>query len=596
MAEMQQGTLIKDRYQLKEYKGSGSFGEVWLAHDDFLDIEVAIKVYISLDTRGVEEFKTEYKTAYGLTHPNLLAATYFDVWQQRPFLVMKYCSNGSAGNMAGNTSEREIWKFIRDVAAGLAYLHAQDPEPIVHQDIKPDNILIDEQGRYLITDFGISKKIRSTMRKQSKRGVAAGAAAYMGPERFSKEPTPIMASDVWSLGASIYELATGELPFCGMGGGMLMSGAELPELDNGKWSKELNTVMQACLAKETWDRPKAQELKEYAAAVIAGAHPRTTWGNPQSKPESQPKPEPKPEPGPYAPRVTHIPNSPQQRHGFVSFWLIVCMIAHAINGAMFASFTLMNNAYEPAFMAIFSGFSIWGLYLLWRWEKWGYWILATSSFISALFYSYNYLLPVLSSAMLLSLISTAISMLILYGILCIKKDGVSTWSQLNVDSDFMRERQHRLSIAGIAVLTLILVGYVRVATSESDAQMHLAQYEQLADECRQLTDAGSNSNTKALISAKKKLEEITEMENKYASEMPEYNRSEELKSSLTPKIDEAHNAWVRAAKSQYEKAGDTEKAIEYYKIALQLKHDANIKAELNSLEMILPDSVAIGYR
>ena len=589
MAELQQGTLIKDRYQLKEYKGSGSFGEVWLAHDDFLDIEVAIKVYISLDTRGVEEFKTEYKTAYGLTHPNLLAATYFDVWQQRPFLVMKYCSNGSAGNMAGNTSDREIWKFIREGAAGLAYLHAQDPEPIVHQDIKPDNILIDERGTYLITDFGISKKIRSTMRKQSKRGVAAGAAAYMGPERFSKEPTPIMASDVWSLGASIYELATGELPFCGMGGGMLMSGAELPELDSRKWSKELNTVMQACLAKETWDRPKARELTEYAAGIIAGAKPQTRWSRPEQDAESGYPRDPKID-------IVYENYSVQQRHGFVSFWLIACMIAHAINGTMFASFSLMNDAYEPAFMAILSGLSIWGLYLLWRWEKWGYWILAISSFISSLFYSYNYLLPVFSNAMLFSLISIAISMFILYGILCIKKDGVSAWSQLNVDSDFMRERRHRLSIAGIAALALILVGYVKIATIESDAQIHLAQYEQLVSECHQLTDAGSNSNTEALISAKKKLEEITEMETKYASEMPEYHRSEELKSSLTPKIDEAHNAWVRAAKSQYEKAGDTEKAIEYYKIALQLKHDANIKAELNSLEMILPDSVAIGYR
>lgn len=185
--------------------------------------------------------------------------------------------------------------------------------------------------------------------------------------------------------------------------------------------------------------------------------------------------------------------------------------------------------------------------------------MAISSFISALFYNYTFILRVLSDAMLFSLAITVMSMFIFYKILCIKKDGVSAWSQLNVGSDFMRERRHRLSIAGIAVLALVLTGYVRVATSESDAQVHLAQYEQLVSECHQLTDAGSNSNTEALISAKKKLEEITEMEDKYASEMPEYYRSEELKRSLTPKIDEAHNAWVRAAKSQYEKAGDTEK-------------------------------------
>ena len=267
MAELRQGERIKERYVLKEFKGSGSFGEVWLAYDEFLEIEVAIKLYISLDARGVEEFKTEYKTAYGLNHPNLLAATYFDVWQQRPFLVMKYCPNGSVGNIAGNTSERKIWQFIHDVAAGLAFLHEQEPEPIIHQDIKPDNILIDEKGRFLITDFGISKRVRSTMRKQSKRGAEAGATAYMGPERFSKDPTPIMASDIWSLGASIYELATGELPFCGMGGGMQMNGAELPRLGSN-WSNGLNFVMQSCLTKDPWRRPLAKQIVDYASIVL----------------------------------------------------------------------------------------------------------------------------------------------------------------------------------------------------------------------------------------------------------------------------------------------------------------------------------------
>ena len=276
MTELQQGIRIKERYVLKDFKGSGSFGEVWLAYDEFLEIEVAIKLYISLDARGVEEFKTEYKTAYGLNHPNLLAATYFDVWQQRPFLVMKYCPNGSVGNIAGNTSERKIWQFIHDVAAGLAFLHEQEPEPIIHQDIKPDNILIDEKGRFLITDFGISKRVRSTMRKQSKRGAEAGATAYMGPERFSKDPTPIMASDIWSLGASIYELATGELPFCGMGGGMQMQGAELPELDKA-WSNGLNFVMQSCLAKDPWNRPTAKLVVDYSSIVLEGREPGLTW-------------------------------------------------------------------------------------------------------------------------------------------------------------------------------------------------------------------------------------------------------------------------------------------------------------------------------
>ena len=266
-------TIIDNRYILKQFKGRGSFGEVWLAYDNELDIEVAIKLYISLDQNGQDEFKSEYKVVFGLIHQNLLTAQHYGVWDHRPYLIMKYCSRGSAYNLAGNiTDEKDIWRFIHDVSAGLKYLHGLET-PIVHQDIKPENILIDEQGTYLITDFGVSLKLRSTLRKQSKRSAESGAIAYMGPERFLKDPIAVKASDIWSLGVSIYEMATGELPFCGQGGGMLNAGAEIPDLDTSKWSKNLNEVMRACLAKDTWDRPTAEKLEDYSKLVLDGNAP-----------------------------------------------------------------------------------------------------------------------------------------------------------------------------------------------------------------------------------------------------------------------------------------------------------------------------------
>ena len=292
MAELNEGIKIKDRYTLKEFKGSGSFGEVWLAHDEILDCDVAIKVYISLDPRGVEEFKSEYITTQGISHPNLLTTTYFDVCNQRPYLVMKYSEKGSSSKFAGKMDEYALWQFIHDVAAGLKYLH-NIPEPIIHQDIKPDNILVDDNNRYLITDFGISKKIRSTMRKQSKRAVGAGATAYMGPERFDSDPTPVKASDIWSLGASIYELATGELPFNGLGGGMQRNGAVLPVLDN-KWSKDMTMVMQSCLAKETWDRPTAEQLEKYSESILKGEPAKVTWNSPKDEDKGVSNPTPVP--------------------------------------------------------------------------------------------------------------------------------------------------------------------------------------------------------------------------------------------------------------------------------------------------------------
>lgn len=266
MTELEIGAKVKDRYTLKEFKGSGSFGEVWLAHDDVIDLDVALKIYISLDPRGIEEFRSEYVTTQGLSHPNLLTTDYYDIWEHRPFLVMKYCANGSSSSLVGRIDERLLWQFIHDVASGLEYLHDM-PDPIIHQDIKPDNILIDDNNRFLITDFGISKRVRSTMRKQSRRVVGAGATAYMGPERFESNSVPVKASDIWSLGASIYELAMGELPFSGLGGGMQKNGAELPSLDD-KWSRDLDGIMKSCLAKETWDRPTARQIKAIAENKI----------------------------------------------------------------------------------------------------------------------------------------------------------------------------------------------------------------------------------------------------------------------------------------------------------------------------------------
>lgn len=273
MDELKVGLVINDRYRLIQYIGSGSFGEVWMARDLEENKDVAIKLYLSLDEKGREEFLSEYKVAYGLNHPNLVITEKYETWKTRPFLIMKYCAKGSSSKAIGNLSpsakdEKFIWKFIHDVASGLAYLHNQTPDPIVHQDIKPDNILVDMDGSFLISDFGISKRIRSTLKAQSTRALKAGATAYMGPERFSKNPSPVTASDIWSLGASIYELAEGELPFAGMGGIFLKNGGEMADLGTG-WSEKLNDIMHNCLSLNTWDRLKPFELEELTGTILS---------------------------------------------------------------------------------------------------------------------------------------------------------------------------------------------------------------------------------------------------------------------------------------------------------------------------------------
>lgn len=272
-----EGYLLDDRYQLKRFIGSGTFGEVWVANDTATDLEVAIKVYVSMDETGYKEFKKEFQISFELNHSNLLHANYLGVnpADKCPYLVMPFCPDGSVSRHIGSMSETDLWRFIRDVASGLAYLHSINP-PIIHQDIKPDNILILRNGDFVITDFGISKQLRATLRKSANSLNSAGAISYMGPERFSKSYQAVKASDIWSLGVSIFELATEELPFCGMGGSLLKQGADLPELPE-QFSRTLNMICQSCMTKETWNRPTAQQLADFANKYINGDPLKITW-------------------------------------------------------------------------------------------------------------------------------------------------------------------------------------------------------------------------------------------------------------------------------------------------------------------------------
>ncbi len=267
--KLEEGEIIQSRYRLLSLKGRGSFGEVWLAKDEQTDLDVAVKVYIALDDKGLEEFKAEYKNSYSLNHPNLLHAYYFDVVDRQPFLVMPYCPD-SAESLVGNADEKTLLRFIRDVASGLEYLHARD---IIHRDIKPDNILVNQEGNFVITDFGVSSKMKSTLRRNSTRAMAgadvAGTIGYMAPELFSRNPDAVKATDIWALGATVFEMASGEMPFFGQGGALLLRGADIPEL-RGEWSEGFRSLVDACLAKETWDRPTAARLVEMADSLLKG--------------------------------------------------------------------------------------------------------------------------------------------------------------------------------------------------------------------------------------------------------------------------------------------------------------------------------------
>ena len=280
-----EGNIIAEHYQLKKQLGQGSFGDVWLANNLLADIDVAIKFYGTLDQKGIEEFRNEFKIAYKLHHPNLLNISHFDVFENCPYLVMPYCENGSLSHRIGQMPESEIWKFILDTSCGLAFLHSQKP-PIVHQDIKPDNILITSDGRYVISDFGISRSFRTQLSSTKNNINSSGTLAYMGPERFSERPMIVLASDIWAFGMTLYEAITGDVLWEGMGGCVQLNGARIPAMSNT--TPELAKLVSACLSPETWNRPTAQQIYDYAAAHIQHNQlPPLTYGQ-QESPKTEP--------------------------------------------------------------------------------------------------------------------------------------------------------------------------------------------------------------------------------------------------------------------------------------------------------------------
>ncbi len=293
---LQPNTTFDNHYTLIRQLGRGGFSEVWLAHDSYMDIDVAIKIYApgqGMDSNSINEFRREITGVFQLNHPNLLCPKHLGIWENMPYLIMAYCPAGSCLKFVGNISESEIWHLIHDVAAGLAYLHEKD---IVHQDIKPDNILIDTESNYLITDFGISTRARSTLRKSvTSTTNSAGTLAYMGPERFSTQPAPTKASDIWSLGAMLYELLEGVTPFPpDFGGSMLNAGAAIPAI-YAPVSENLKQTIYKMLSKETWDRPTAATLVQWASNPSAvtndtpKSQPTATKNTPQYTQTSQPK-------------------------------------------------------------------------------------------------------------------------------------------------------------------------------------------------------------------------------------------------------------------------------------------------------------------
>lgn len=277
--------LFDGHYKLlRPLSTDGGTADVWLAIDiNTIDIQygpdemvhkdensgmlVAIKIYRpknTLDIDGEQRFRDEFKIVYECRHENLLQPTNFSVYKGIPYLVLPFCRFGSSEQLIGkHLSNNDIWKLILDVASGLNRLHTNEP-PIIHQDIKPANILIDNTKNYAITDFGISSKSGDShdMYYDSEN---SGTLAYMAPERFEDNAEPIAQSDIWAFGATLCEILTGHVPF-GEEGGLNQLEKNLPMPIIPHVSSDIQRLIHACLDKEPRNRPSALKLRNAAIA------------------------------------------------------------------------------------------------------------------------------------------------------------------------------------------------------------------------------------------------------------------------------------------------------------------------------------------
>ena len=209
------GQKISDRYQIIKSIGEGGMANVYLAYDTILDRNVAVKVLrgdLSSDEKFVRRFQREALAASSLTHPNIVEV--YDVGEDNGeyYIVMEYIEGKHLKNLLkkrGKLTLSEAVDIMLQITDGMAAAH---DSYIIHRDIKPQNIMILENGLVKITDFGIAMAMNATQLTQTNS--VMGSVHYLPPEQASGQGSTLQ-SDIYSMGIVMFELLTGELPFKG---------------------------------------------------------------------------------------------------------------------------------------------------------------------------------------------------------------------------------------------------------------------------------------------------------------------------------------------------------------------------------------------
>ncbi len=199
-----------DRYVLLEEIGRGGMGTVYRAYQKELKRTVAIKLLRPGDEETRERFIREAQTAGRLKHPGIVSVYEIGRAREVPYLAMEYV-DGKPLDRLGRLPAKKACQILRDVANAVQYAHEKG---VIHRDLKPQNILIDKDGRACVTDFGLAREV-ARGKDLTLSGVVVGTPAYMSPEQAQGVRDLDGRSDVASLGAVLYELLTGVQPYAG---------------------------------------------------------------------------------------------------------------------------------------------------------------------------------------------------------------------------------------------------------------------------------------------------------------------------------------------------------------------------------------------
>jgi serine/threonine protein kinase len=293
------GRVIAGRYRLDTPIGRGAMGVVWRARDQLLDRDVAVKEVHMAETLSDEERANAYqrtlreaKTAARLNHPGVV--TVYDVAEDegRPWIVMQLVNAQSLDQVladSGPLSPRQAAEMGRQLLAALTVAHAAG---VMHRDVKPSNVLLSSDGRAVLTDFGIATFQGDP--KLTQTGMVMGSPGFTAPERIRGEDAS-PASDLWSLGATIYAAVEGQGPFEKRGGAITTMSAIINEdaPEPGR-AGALAPVIVALLRREPSDRPDATR----AQAMITEVLPLLADRGPGS-------------PGDYEPTAISVPAQPR---------------------------------------------------------------------------------------------------------------------------------------------------------------------------------------------------------------------------------------------------------------------------------------------